>query len=90
MAKHIPVRTCIGCREAEGKRTLVRLVRTAEGVSVDPTGKAAGRGAYIHATRACWEAALKGGRIEQALRTKLSAADRTALVAYAAGLEETA
>ena len=79
--KHTPMRTCIGCRQAQGKRTLIRLVRTAEGVVIDPTGKAAGRGAYVHDARTCWEAAIKGGRLEQALRTKITAAERTALVA---------
>ncbi len=84
--KHTPIRTCIGCRQAEGKRTFVRIVRTAQGVVVDPTGKLAGRGAYIHRTPACWEAALKGSRIEQALHTKLTAEERTALAAYSASL----
>jgi len=79
--KHTPIRTCIGCRQAQGKRTLIRLVRTADGVVLDPTGKLAGRGAYIHSERNCWETALKGGKIEQALRTKLDAATRAALTA---------
>ncbi len=79
--KHTPIRTCIGCRQAQGKRTLIRLVRTTEGVVIDPTGKRAGRGAYVHNDRSCWEAALKGSRVEQALRTKLDAAERAALAA---------
>jgi len=84
--KHTPIRTCIGCRQAEGKRTFVRIVRTPQGVVVDPTGKLAGRGAYVHRSPACWQAALKGSRIEQALRTKLTAEERTALTAYGAVL----
>ncbi len=79
--KHTPIRTCIGCRQAQGKRTLIRLVRTAEGVVVDPTGKLAGRGAYVHLERTCWEAALKGNRLEQALRTKVNATERATLTA---------
>ncbi len=86
--KHTPIRTCIGCRQAEGKRTFVRIVRTPQGVVVDPTGKLAGRGAYVHRSPTCWEAALKGNRIEQALRTKLTAAERTALITYGKGIEE--
>lgn len=78
--KHTPIRTCIACRQAQGKRTLIRLVRTAEGISVDPTGKLAGRGAYVHGERVCWEAAIKGGRLEQALRTKLSTDNRAKIV----------
>lgn len=78
--KHTPIRTCIACRQTQGKRSLIRLVRTAEGVCVDPTGKLAGRGAYVHNERACWEVAIKGGRLEQALRTRLGADMRAALV----------
>ncbi|HHY55704.1 MAG TPA: YlxR family protein [Chloroflexi bacterium] len=80
--KHTPIRTCIGCRQAEGKRTFVRIVRTPQGVVIDPTGKLAGRGAYVHRSPACWEAALKGNRLEQALRTKLTPEERTSLAAY--------
>jgi predicted RNA-binding protein YlxR (DUF448 family) len=43
---------------------------------------------YLHANRQCWQAALKGGRIEQALRTKLSPADRQLLVDYMQTLPE--
>ena len=42
------------------KRALLRLVRQPEGVQLDPTGKMAGRGAYLHNVRNCWEKGLKG------------------------------
>jgi uncharacterized protein len=76
--KHIPQRTCIGCRTVLSKRTLIRIVRTDEGVKVDPTGKVPGRGAYIHGNRSCWERALKGP-IGSALKTELTDADRQSL-----------
>jgi predicted RNA-binding protein YlxR (DUF448 family) len=76
--KHVPQRTCVGCREVLPKRRLIRLVRTAEGVQVDPTGKLAGRGAYLHDRRECWEHALKGA-LSHALKTTLSVDDRTRL-----------
>jgi len=80
--RHVPQRTCIACRQAEGKRSLTRLVRTETGVVVDPTGKLDGRGAYLHPYRECWEMALRSNRIEQALRTKLSQEDRQRLSDY--------
>jgi uncharacterized protein len=88
--KHVPQRTCIACREVGGKRTLVRVVRTEEGVVVDPTGKRAGRGAYLHPYQDCWQAVLRGGRLEQALRTHLSDEEREALAAFMATLPRTA
>ncbi len=86
--KHIPQRTCIACRQVVGKRSLLRIVRTESGIVVDPSGKVAGRGAYLHPYQACWRAALRGNRLEQALRTRLSEENRQALLAYMATLPE--
>ena len=74
--KHLPRRTCVGCGSVATKRAFIRIVRTPEGdVVADPTGKKAGRGAYLCANQQCWELAIKRGRLERSLRTKLSAAD---------------
>ncbi len=79
--KHVPQRTCVGCRTVLAKRQLVRIVRTADGVLVDPTGKLAGRGAYLHDRRSCWEAGLKGS-LAHALKAELTAADREHLETF--------
>jgi len=73
--KHVPQRTCVGCREVLPKRTMLRVVRTAEGVQLDPTGKLAGRGAYLHDRRECWERGLKG-TLAHALKTTLTMEER--------------
>jgi predicted RNA-binding protein YlxR (DUF448 family) len=70
------IRTCIGCGTSEDKRDVVRFVRTPDGtVEVDPTGKANGRGAYVHATLACFEAAIRKRKIASALRANLDEDD---------------
>lgn len=56
------------------KRSLVRLVRRPEGVQVDPTGKQAGRGAYLHSIRSCWEKGLNGP-LAHALKVNLTPDD---------------
>jgi uncharacterized protein len=76
--KHVPQRTCVGCREVLPKRNMVRIVRTADGVQIDPTGKLAGRGAYLHDRHECWERGLKGA-LGHALKTSLTADDRARL-----------
>jgi uncharacterized protein len=76
--KHVPQRTCVGCREVLPKRRMIRIVRTAEGVRVDPTSKIAGRGAYLHDRRECWERGLKGA-LANALKTTLSVDERANL-----------
>lgn len=84
--KHVPQRTCVGCRQVQGKRALIRVVRTSDqGVVIDPTGKRAGRGAYVCADQVCWDAALKG-RLEHALNTTLTPAEREALRTYSLSL----
>jgi len=85
--KHIPQRTCVGCRETLPKRSLFRLVRRPEGVQVDPTGKLAGRGAYLHDRRSCWEKGLKG-TLAHALKVTLSPADLAALRQFMQTLPE--
>ncbi len=85
--RRVPQRTCIACRRVEGKRQLVRIVRTPAGtVELDPTGRKNGRGAYLHADPACWDAAFKRKVIQHALKTELTDADRAALEAYRASL----
>ncbi|MCB9436043.1 MAG: YlxR family protein [Anaerolineales bacterium] len=75
--KHTPQRTCVVCHETTAKRTLTRLVRTTEqGVQLDPTGKANGRGAYLCDNPVCWERAIQSDVLAKALRTTLTAEDR--------------
>jgi hypothetical protein len=72
--KHIPQRTCVGCHTVLPKRSLIRLVRLPEGVNIDPTGKLAGRGAYLHNHRSCWERGLNGP-LAHALKVDLTPAN---------------
>ena len=77
----------MGCGQVQGKREMVRVVRTLEGkVGIDPTGKSNGRGAYVHRVRSCWDAALGVGKLAHALKTTLSDADRRALETFALSL----
>ncbi len=80
-ARHQPRRTCVGCREVLPKRSLIRIVRGPDGVVVDESGKAPGRGAYLHDKRTCWQRGLDGA-LDHALKTKLSEQERTSLSAY--------
>jgi len=85
--KHIPIRTCIACKEAKPKRELLRVVRTPDGhVVIDSTGKKSGRGAYLCAKLVCWETALKKKRLEQEFELAISEEDRAGLDAFVATL----
>lgn len=83
--KHVPQRTCVGCRTVQAKRSLTRIVRTPAGVFIDPKGNMAGRGAYLHDLRACWDQGLKTS-LARALKTELTEEDRQRLAEHLAGL----
>ena len=60
MEKKTPQRMCVVCRQMRDKSSLVRVVKSSDGtVSVDPTGKKNGRGAYVCRNAACVEKCSK-------------------------------
>ena len=70
--KKVPLRMCVGCGEMKDKRDLTRIVKSKEGeISLDPTGKKAGRGAYICPSAECLKKARKSRRIEKSFATKI-------------------
>ena len=72
-ARKIPLRKCIACNEMKPKKELVRVVKSKENiVSVDLTGKANGRGAYICPTIECFEEAFKNKKFQRALQTEVT------------------
>jgi len=85
--RHIPRRTCVACREVLPKRSMIRIVRGPQGVLIDPTGKMAGRGAYLHNQRSCWERGLKGA-LASALKIELTREDRERLLVFVASLPD--
>lgn len=73
MQKKVPLRRCNGCMEMKPKKELVRVVKNKEGeISLDLTGKKAGRGAYICKNLECMEKARKSRRFEREFACKIS------------------
>lgn len=71
--RKIPMRMCVGCREMKPKKELLRAVRSPQGeVSLDPTGKKPGRGAYCCYNADCLRCALKQGQLDRQLEVRLS------------------
>lgn len=70
--RKIPLRKCTGCGEMKSKRELVRVVKNKEGeISLDLTGKKAGRGAYVCPSLSCLQKARKTRGFERALSCKI-------------------
>jgi hypothetical protein len=71
--KKVPLRMCVGCGEMFDKRTLVRVVKSPSGdVSLDLTGKMAGRGAYVCKNLDCLKKARKKKAFERAFSMQIS------------------
>lgn len=72
MQKKIPQRQCMGCRERKAKRELIRVVRGTDGsVSLDFSGKAPGRGAYICPNAECLKKALRSKALDRSLEVTI-------------------
>lgn len=70
--RKVPQRSCVGCQQVFSKRELLRVVRTPEGaVVLDPTGKKAGRGAYVCPRAECFDRAVRGRRLQRALEVEV-------------------
>ena len=71
--KKPPMRHCLGCGAELPKSELIRIVRSPEGaVSLDTTGKSAGRGAYICKKASCLQKVRKTGRLNKSLGCTVS------------------
>jgi len=78
--RRVPDRTCVACRTVRPKRDLVRIVRAPAGdVTLDASGRAAGRGAYVCRTSDCLDKAISKGALSRALKTPLPSGLRDAL-----------
>ena len=80
--KKQPMRKCLGCGEMFPQKELVRVVKTkiksenpeeeeSFEISLDLTGKKAGRGAYICKNENCYNIARKARRFNKALSCEI-------------------
>ena len=70
--KKVPMRRCVATKESLPKKELIRIVKSPEGiVSVDETGKANGRGAYLKKSLEAVAIARKSKALSRALETEI-------------------
>ncbi|MDP3950385.1 YlxR family protein [Microbacterium sp.] len=63
-----PVRTCVGCRMRASRSALLRVVAHDDVLIIDERAVMTGRGAWLHPTQECMEAALRRRAFARALR----------------------
>lgn len=72
-----PVRTCVGCRTRAPRSTLLRVVSQNDILIIDERAVLPGRGAWLHPTRECMEAALRRRAFGRALRVSTAVDTQT-------------
>ncbi len=72
MQKRAPLRKCIGCGEMIEKKDMIRVIKTKENIiRIDATGKANGRGAYLHKQKECFDSAMKSKGLERSFKMSI-------------------
>ncbi len=70
--RKVPMRMCTGCGQMKPKREMVRVVKNQAGeISLDLTGKKAGRGAYVCRDLQCLQKARKARRLEKTFSCRI-------------------
>ena len=69
--KTIPERTCIVCRKKGSKNSFIRVVKNANGICLDKTGKVSGRGAYICDSAECLAKCKKTHALNRAFKQEI-------------------
>ena len=73
IVKKKPQRMCVGCQQMKDKSELARIVRSEkDGIIVDSTGKASGRGAYICRNADCIAKAMKSRKLSKAFSSQVN------------------
>ena len=70
--KKTPMRRCAGCMESKPKPSMVRITCYEGQITVDPTGKAKGRGIYLCPDRDCMEKARKKRALQRSFDAEIS------------------
>ncbi|MBO6239272.1 MAG: YlxR family protein [Butyrivibrio sp.] len=87
MQKKIPMRKCVGCMEMKEKKELIRVIKSQDGrVSLDLTGRANGRGAYICRSKDCLSKAFKNKGLEKSLKSQVPEEERLKLEKELSGI----
>ena len=87
-AKHIPIRTCVGCGKKRPQKDFIKIIRTKEKSIVLKlniiSDKSEGRSVYVCRSFDCWTEAVKKGKIDRNIKTNLSEKDKSIISEYMA------
>lgn len=68
-----PERSCVVCKNVIDKKNLIRIVKSVDGsITLDPTGKKNGRGAYLCNNLTCLEKLKMQKGLERSFKMSIS------------------
>ncbi|MBQ0079562.1 MAG: YlxR family protein [Eubacterium sp.] len=70
--KKIPMRRCVGCMESKPKNELIRIAYYENEITVDPSGRAKGRGVYLCKDAGCMQLARKKRALQRNFDAEIS------------------
>lgn len=86
--RKVPMRKCVGCMQSKEKQELIRIAAYEGKLSVDPSGRAKGRGVYIcKNSPACREKADKRHALERTFSMAIAPEVKEAIFAQLAALD---
>ncbi|MDO4517808.1 MAG: YlxR family protein [Bacillota bacterium] len=69
--KKTPMRRCVACKESKPKQELIRIAFYEGELTVDPNGRAKGRGLYLCKDINCIETAIKKKAIQRGFKAEI-------------------
>jgi predicted RNA-binding protein YlxR (DUF448 family) len=75
------VRTCVGCKTLGTRKSLIRLVLVNTELTIDEGKKLPGRGAWLHASKKCFDLALNRKAFGRALKQQFNADEKVLALA---------
>lgn len=88
MKNKVPMRRCVGCMESKPKKEMIRITAYEGDVTLDLTGKAKGRGAYLCPSGSCLNKALKKNALQRSFSENIDEEKMEVLVKELTAYEE--
>lgn len=75
------VRTCVGCKTLGTRKSLIRVVLVNTELTIDEGKKLPGRGAWLHASKKCFDLAVNRKAFSRALKQSVEVNEKVLALA---------
>lgn len=75
------VRTCVGCKTLGTRKSLIRVILVNTELTIDEDKKLPGRGAWLHASKKCFDLAVNRKAFSRALKQSVEVNEKVLALA---------